>query len=159
MARTLYSAPVNKTNPPNTLESLRPCSGDYSIKKDMKLNRWLAVATAVYLVGFFLTRRHPDWSAPLRATLALSPLVPGLLYIRDCMRFVSGLDELERRIQLEAWLFAAVGTVLAGISISTLNASGIHLGYVDHGLGIGGAFMVNFVLWLVGSAIASCRFK
>ncbi len=159
MTSDLYSAPVNKTNPPNTLESLQPCSGSYSLKKDMKLNRWLAVATAVYVVDLLLVKWHPEWSAPMRAALALAPLVPGLLYVRACMRFVSGLDELQRRIQLEAWLFSAMGTVLVAIAISTLNASGIHLGGLEHGMGMGLAFMVSFVLWLVGSAIANCRFK
>jgi hypothetical protein len=71
----------------------------------MRLNRWLAVATAVYLVELFLTRRHPEWSVTVRSMFALAPLVPGLLYIRACMRFVVGLDELQRRIQIEAWLF------------------------------------------------------
>jgi hypothetical protein len=125
----------------------------------MRLNRWLAVATAVYLVELFLTRRHPEWSVTVRSMFALAPLVPGLLYIRACMRFVVGLDELQRRIQIEAWLFSAIGTVFIGITISTLGASGVHLGGLEHGLGTGSAFMVAFVLWLVGSAIASCRFK
>jgi hypothetical protein len=155
----LYSFPVNKTNPPNTLESLQPCSGDYSLAKDIKLNAWLAVATAVYAVNLWLARRHPEWSVPIRATLALAPLLPGLLYIRSCMRFISALDELQRRIQLEAWLFAAMGTALIGITISTLSASGVHLGGLGFGLGIGQAYIVTFVLWLVGSAIANCRFK
>lgn len=159
MTRNLYSAPVNKTNPPNTQESLLPCSGSYSIKKDIKLNSWLAVATAVYVIDLLLAKRHPDWSVSVRATLALAPLVPGLLYIRAWMRFIGGLDELQRRIQLEAWLFSALGTVLVAVAINTLNTSGVQLGVLGRGLGIGQAFIVSFVLWLVGSAIANCRFK
>ena len=95
----------------------------------------------------------------VRAAIALAPLVPGLLYVRSWMRFIGGLDELQRRIQLEAWLFAVTGTVLIGIAISTLNTSGIQLGGLEHGLGMGGAFIVAFALWLVGSAIANCRYK
>ena len=125
----------------------------------MKLNAWLFVATVVYLASQLAAKWHPGWSVTIRASLALAPLVPGLLYVRSCMRFVSGLDELQRRIQLEAWLFAFIGTVLVGITISTLSASGAHLGGLDHGLGMGQAFIVAFVLWLVGSAIANCRYK
>ena len=148
-----------KENTPNTLESVQPCSGLYSLRKDIKLNAWLAVAVAIYVMAQLLAKWHPEWSVTIRATIALAPLAPGLLYIRSWMRFISGLDELQRRIQLEAWLFAVTGTVLIAIAISTLNASGIHLGGLEHGLGMGWAFIVAFALWLVGSAIANCRYK
>jgi hypothetical protein len=159
MTRILYSALVNKTNPSNTLESVQPCSGLYSLKKDIKRNSWLAVAAVVYCINLFLARRHPEWSVTIRAASALAPLVPGLLYIWTGMRFLNGLDELQRRIQLEAGLFALLGTLLVGIAISTLGDSGVHLGDLEHGLGMGQAFIVAFVLWLVGFAIANCRFK
>ncbi len=148
-----------KTNPPTTLETLQPCSGLYSLRKDLELNAWLAVAVATYTVGQLLAKWHPGWSVTARAAVALAPLVPGVLYIRSWVRFIGGLDELQRRIQLEAWLFAVGGTVLTAIAISTLNESGVHLGELEHGLGMGWAFMVAFVFWLVGSAIANCRYK
>jgi hypothetical protein len=148
-----------KKNPPNTLEALQPCSGLYSVKKDIKLNAWLGVAVATYTLGQLLAKWHPGWGLATRAAIALAPLVPGVLYIRSWMRFVGGLDELQRRIQLEAWLFAVGGTVLAGIAITTLNESGVHLGGLEHGLGMGSAFIVAFVFWLVGSAVANCRYK
>ncbi len=159
MTRNLYSLCVNKQNPPNTLESLRPLSGQYSCKKDIRLNSWLAVATAIFIVDRILSLRHPEWSVAARATLALAPLVPGMLYIRSCVRFVDGLDELQRRIQLEAWLFAVMGTVLVGTAISALNAAGVHLGELERGLGMGRAYLLTFFFWLVGSAIANRRFK
>jgi hypothetical protein len=159
VTRTLYSVHVNNTNPPNTLESLQPLSGHYSCKKDLKLNAWLAVATAIYLLDRVLSVRHPDWSVAARAALAVAPLVPGLLYIRSWMRFISGLDELQRGIQLEAWLFAVMGTVLIGTAVSALNQSGVHLGGLGQGLGVGSAFMLTFFFWFVGSALAGRRFK
>jgi hypothetical protein len=33
-------------NPPNLIESYVPCSGRYSLKKDLRLNAWLAVTIA-----------------------------------------------------------------------------------------------------------------
>ncbi len=148
-----------KNNPPNTLETLQPCSGLYSLKKDIKLNAWLGVAVAVYTVCQLLIKWHPGWNVAIRAALALAPMIPGLLYIRSWMRFVNGLDELQRRIQLEAWLFAVVGTVLSGIAVSTLGESGVHLGELEHGMGMGWAFIAAFIFWLVGSAVANCRYK
>ena len=109
---------MTKENPQNTLESLVPCSGLYSLKKDIRLNAWLAGAVATYTIVQLLAKWHPGWSAAIRAAIALAPLVPGLLYIRSWMRFISGLDELQRRIQLEAWLFAVTGTLLTGIAIA-----------------------------------------
>ena len=159
MTRYLYNACMIKKNPPNILEALQPCSGLYSLRKDLKLNAWLAVAVATYTLGQLLAKWHPGWNVTIRAAVALAPLAPGVLYIRSWMRFVGGLDELQRRIQLEAWLFAVVGTVLMAIAISALNESGVHLGELEHGLGMGWAFVVAFVFWLVGSAIANCRYK
>jgi hypothetical protein len=150
---------VNKPNTLSTLESVQPFSGHYSCKKDIRLNAWFLVAAAVYITDQVLEKHHPEWSVPVRAGLALAPLFPGLLYIRSCMRFVSGLDELQRRIQLEAWLYATMGTVLTGIALSTLSSSGVRLGELDHGLGIGRAFMLVFAMWVIATALASRRYK
>jgi len=146
-------------NKPNTFESVQPCSGQYSFKKDLRLNTWCFVATVVYLVALYLRQGNPEWSPLTRGLLALTPLVPGLLYVRSIMRFVGGMDELQRRIQFEALLFAALGTLFVGTIINTLNASGVSLGKLQHGLGLGSAFLVTFFLWLVGTAIANRRFK
>jgi hypothetical protein len=159
MTRFLYSRLVNKSNPPVTLESLQPLSGQYSCRKDFRLHRWLAAATAVYLLDQLLLLRHPEWNAGVRAALTLAPLAPGLLYIRSWMRFIGSLDELQRRIQLEAWLFAAIGTALAGTAITALNASGVHLAALGGGLGVGGSYILAYVLWLVGTSLANRRFK
>lgn len=125
----------------------------------MKLNVWLAVAMLVAVVSLYLRRKHPEWDGSIRAAWALAPLVPGLLYVRSCMRFVRGLDELQRRLQLEAFLFAALGTLLVGTVINVLNANGVSWPGLKHGLELGGAFVVMFSLWLVGTGIAKCRYR
>jgi len=75
------------------------------------------------------------------------------------MRFVRGMDELQRRIQLEAWLFATIGTILVGMAISTLNSNGVRFDRVENGLGMGQAFIVAFILWIVGTKAANRRYK
>jgi low temperature requirement protein LtrA len=156
MTSMLYSADMNK---PTTMESVQPCSKQYSFRTDLKLNAWMGVAGLFWILSHYLIRKHPDMEAPLRVALALSPLVPGLLYVRSCMRFVRGLDELQRRLQLEALLFAALGTLLVATAINMLNANGAGLQRLPHGLELGGAFVLMFVLWVVGSVIASRRYK
>ena len=145
---------------PEIIESYQPHSGHYSWRKDLRLNAWLAVATVLYVAALLLVKRHPEWSPLTRALLSLTPLVPGLLYLRSWARLVRALDELQRRIQLEAGLFAALGTVILGAIVTTLTANGVDLGlWLRPGLGIGGVFMAMFVFWLVGTAIANCRYK
>jgi hypothetical protein len=146
-------------NKPDLLESVVPLSGRYSFKKDLRLNAWLFVATAIYVVNLLLAKQHPEWSPLTRALLALTPMIPGWLYVRTWLRFIRGMDELQRRIQLEAWLFASLGALFVGTAINTLNANGVALGELRHGLGLGGTFILTFALWLVGTAIANCRYK
>ena len=96
----------------------------------------------------------------LRASFLLLPVLPALGYIRAWVGVVRGMDELQRGIQLEAFLFAALGTVVVSMIIATLNAAGLDLGTpLRSGLGIGGTFFVMYPLWLVGTAIANCRYQ
>ena len=141
------------------METIQPCSGQYSVRSDLRLNAWLAVATVVYVGGLFLLKQHPGWSPVLKGTVALAPLIPGFLYLRSCMRFIRGLDELQRRVQLDAFLFAALGTVIAGTALATLNADEVRLGPLSHGLGLGETFVLMLVLWMVGSAVANGCYK
>lgn len=144
---------------PNLMESVEPHSGQYSFKTDLRLNAWLGVATAVYLAVFTLSQRHPEWSPLVRGLLALTPLIPGMLYVRSWVRFIRGLDEMQRRIQLEAFLFAAMGTVIVGTVINILNAHAVPLGTLTHGLGFGGALVSMLLFWSVGWACAKCRYQ
>lgn len=146
-------------NKPNTFESLEPFSRQYSLRTDLKLNAWLLVAMVVGGVAGYLLRGHAEWSGPVRASLALAPVVPGLLYVWHCARFVRGMDELQRRIQLESALFAVFGTLLIGIVINVLNANGVAVPGLPHGLELGSAFFLLFFLWLVGIGLNNCRYQ
>lgn len=146
---------------PNLIESYVPGTGLYSLKKDLRLNAWLAVATLCYCIILWLVKHHADWSPLTRGLLSLIPLLPAMLYVRSWMRLVRGLDEMQRRIQLEAFLFAAIGTVILGVALSTLNDCGLKpFGELQsHGLGMGGAFISMFTLWLFGTGLANARYK
>jgi len=69
------------------------------------------------------------------------------------------MDELQRRIQLEAWAFALGGTVLVGTTMNILNANGIGFENYPHGLEMGGAYLSVFFFWCVGVAQATARYQ
>jgi hypothetical protein len=144
---------------PNEIESLLPGSGRYSFKTDLRLNRWCAVTVLVYLGALYLTKHHPAWPPLSRGLLGLVPLLPGLLYARSWYRFIRGLDELQRRLQLEVMLVASLATVLLAIVIDTLRAAGVSLGFFADGLSLGLAFLALIVLWLVGTVVRIRRFQ
>jgi hypothetical protein len=127
-------------------------------KRSFQLTGWLVVVTATFLVAFYLARRHPEWSPGLRVALALTPILPGLLYLRKGLQLLRGLDELQRRIQLEGWLFAALGTVVISTIINVLNANGVSGIWPPHGLEVGGTYMIMSCLWGLGVMIANLRY-
>ena len=68
-------------------------------------------------------------------------------------------DELQRRIQLEAWLFAAIGTVIVSTVINVMNANGILWEDFPHGLEIGGTYLAMFFLWCIGVSLVNRRYS
>lgn len=135
------------------------CSVRRSFWKELKFNGWLAVATATYLVTLFLVRGHPEWAPKLKVVLTLLPVLPGLLYFRSGLRLLRSKDELQRRIQLEAWLFAALGTVVVSAVINVMNAHGMTWSQYPHGLEMGATYMVMFFVWCIGVALANRRYS
>lgn len=74
-----------------------------------RYTRDVLVATGAYVVLLFaslLLLRHFEGPA-LRALLALLPVVPIAFVLRAMVRYVRGVDELQRRIELEAICIAA----------------------------------------------------
>ena len=120
---------------------------------------WFLVAGATYIAMQVLVQTHPDWSPLLKSTLALAPALPGWLYLRKILQVVRGMDELQRRINLEGLLFGALGTVIVSTIINVFNAQGLVGKWPAHGLELGGTYMTMFILWNVGLTIANRRYR
>jgi hypothetical protein len=146
-------------NKPNALESVRPHSGQYSPSTDWKLHSWLVVAAVLAVASDYLLRHHPDWSLSIRVILALCPLAPCLLYVRSWVRFVRGMDELQRRIQIESRLAACLGTLLVVTAINALNIYGIPLPVFPRGLNVMGTLILAGIFWRVASAVINRRYR
>jgi hypothetical protein len=69
------------------------------------------------------------------------------------------MDELQRRIQQEALLFAAIGTVVLGTIINVFNAQGLVGTWPAQGFQVAGAYLTMFTLWCIWVTIAKLRYR
>jgi hypothetical protein len=140
-------------------EAVRP-GKHYSLRADLKLNAWALVAVAVAFASRGLLQSYHGWSVMLRSAVALSPLLPSLLYVRSIARWIGGMDELQRRIQLEACLFATTGTVFVGAGLSLLSGASLLTSVrLRHGLGWEGTFAAIILLYIVANVILNRRYR
>jgi hypothetical protein len=86
---------------------------------------WMMLAFLTDLPGLYLIEHHNDWPLALRTVVALLPLLATSLYVRSIARWVRGMDELHRRIALEAFLFATVAYLLLTAAWFLLNHAGV----------------------------------
>jgi hypothetical protein len=150
----LYIAHMTKIS---LLEALQ-CGKSYSLKADIKMNAWAIVAVIFALAAPWLSQRHADLPISLRAALALSPLFPSLLYVRSIRRWNHSVDELQRRIQIEAALFATAGAIFFVTAISLLSGVGIFQATsLEHGLGFIRIFTVILFLYVLRVVVLSRR--
>ena len=134
-------------------------SGKVSLKQMIKSTVWLAVTTALYVVMNWILKRHPEWSPLWRVVATLTPLLPGVFYLLSLLQSFRAMDELQRRIQLEAWIFALAGTVVVIAVLNVLNANGMGPANYPHGLQIGGVYLTMFLFWSVGVVISNLRYR
>ena len=130
-----------------------------TLKRAMKNNGWLFITTVTYLVTLYLVRENQGWDPKLRVGVTLLPLLPGLVYLRILWGTFKSMDELERRIQLEAWAFALGGTVIVSTFLNVLNANSLGFENYPHGLELGGAYLSVFLFWCIGVAQATARYR
>jgi hypothetical protein len=151
MTRILYTAEtmISKPNDPEECINLKKAS----LGTDTKVNYWFFIAVVVGLANAILF--HPigppldgvlredflTWPVGIRLIIESVPLLAGLLWARSWVRFIRGMDELHRRITIEAWLFSALATIgfisiwpmldAAGISGSVYYATHFHEEFTD----------------------------
>ena len=97
------------------------------IKQRAKLIRPLLVPLVLYLG---LLAVAVTWAPKLESSIwgyviALLPLIPGLFLTFGVIRMTSKIDEMERRIILEAAAFAFIFTLLLLLSFALLGLVGV----------------------------------
>jgi hypothetical protein len=116
----------------------------------------LAATLVVYgamLVGSIELLTRVDVARPWRDLIALSPMVPAAAMAWIVLRELRRMDELQRRIQLEALGFSFAGTAILTFSYGFLEG----LGYPR--LSMFTVWPILAVLWAVGLAVARRRYQ
>jgi len=111
-----------------------------------------SVAYAVVLIiAITLINRLPG--SPWRVPLALLPVIPAGFMLVALVRFLERIDELQRRIQLEAIALSAGATAIVTFAYGFLELVGFpHLPLIW-------IFPLMIVLWGISLAISSRRYQ
>jgi hypothetical protein len=90
---------------------------------------------------------------PLKTIVALIPLVPAGFALVAYLRFLNRMDELGRRIQLEALAFGFGAAGMLTFAYGFLENAGFpQLSYIW-------VFPLMIALWGIGGAVASYRYR
>ena len=110
------------------------------------------LAYMMFLVGSVtVLRGNPD--ASWRYVVAVIPVLPAAVVVYLFIRRLARLDELQRRIQIEAFGFALGATALLTFAYGFLEGVGLpHLNWT---------YILPLIaaLWAVGTAIISFRYR
>jgi len=107
----------------------------------------------VALFGSIELLTHVEIARPWRDLVALSPMLPAAATAWVILRELRRMDELQRRIQLEALGFSFAGTAILTFSYGFLEG----LGYPR--LSMFTVWPVLAVLWVVGLVLARRRYQ
>ena len=124
--------------------------------KSKQYQKELWTALAVYgamLVGSIQLLTHLEVARPWRDMIALSPMLPAAATAWVVLRELRRMDEMLRRIQLEALGFSFAGTAILTFSYGFLEG----LGYPR--LSMFTVWPILAVLWIVGLVLARRRYQ
>ena len=116
--------------------------------------RELGLAMAAYVIVVLISiKLVGGLDQPIKTLVALTPLVPATLALFAYLRFLSRMDELGRRIQLEALAFGFGAAGMLTFAYGFLENAGFpQLSYIW-------VFPLMIALWGIGGAIASYRYR
>ena len=111
------------------------------------------VVYGAMLVGSIELLTHVDVARPWRDLIALCPMLPAAAMAWIVLRELRRIDELQRRIQLEALGFSFAGTAILTFSYGFLEG----LGYPR--LSMFTVWPILGVLWSIGVVLARRRYQ
>ena len=124
--------------------------------KSKQYTKELTTALVIYgvmLIGSIQLLTHMVVARPWRDLIALSPMLPAAATAWVVLRELRRMDELQRRIQLEALGFSFAGTAILTFSYGFLEG----LGYPR--LSMFTVWPILAALWIVGLVLARRRYQ
>jgi len=116
--------------------------------------RDFGLSMAAYVIVLWISVSSLDRiDQPLKTAVALVPLIPAGFALVAYLRFLGRMDELGRRIQLEALAFGFGAAGMLTFAYGFLENAGFpQASYIW-------VFPVMIALWGIGGAIASYRYR
>jgi len=105
------------------------------------------------LLAFAMSRMSDQPDDPWRYVIVLLPMVPGVWLALGVVNAISKLDEMERRILLEAAGFAFAVTIVLMLGMGFLSLAGVPS---LNGIYVSG---IMAVLWVIGKLWGNRRFR
>ena len=103
------------------------------------------------LLSIYLLENNP--TAPWRGVVAALPAIPTILGLLAFIRYLGRMDELQRRIQLDAISFAAGATAILTFTWGLLENAGFpHLSLIW-------VLPLMAVLWGIAAGVAAARYR
>lgn len=109
----------------------------------------LSVASAAFVIGVSALDRAGLVPSPLRIPAALIPLVPLVWFFRVLLSWMDAMDELQRRIHLEAMAIQFAATALLVMGCGMLVRFGV-LPNVSFGSAYPWLWIAMFLFWVAG---------
>ncbi|HET6363308.1 MAG TPA: hypothetical protein VFH11_14825 [Gemmatimonadota bacterium] len=119
--------------------------------------RWLTLTgclTLISVIGVSWTLDHISLSPPARLALALVPVALWAGAIAFLVVALRSVDELQRRIQLEALAIAFPAAMLLGMLVEYLQKAGF-----AQGLAVGDVWPAMFLLYVPAVLFAHWRYR
>ena len=125
--------------------------------KSSRRRGWLTLAAGLAaLAAYFGSRVLLEGPVRARLLIALAPLPFFILFVLAFIRLVRDMDELERRVQLEALAFAYPGLLLLIMTLGLLELAGISLSPADWSFRH--VWQIAVLFYVGGLALASRRY-
>lgn len=109
----------------------------------------LATYAALLVLSLIAANLFPQFRLPI----ILVPLIPGFLIVLSMLAAIRSMDEMQRRIQLEAFQMAYVGIFLLLVTETLLSTGGTPPSHPGTYI----AFMA--AMWLIGLGLARRKYE
>lgn len=119
----------------------------------IELSACIGAYAVVLMLSIVVLVNVTGTTGPVAAVVALLPMIPATAVCWVVLRQLGRMDELHRRIQLEALGFAFAGTAVATFSYGFLETVGFPR------LPMFAVWPVMAVLWIAGVWLANRRYR